>query len=633
LWFRIKVRAIPWAVFLFVVLCFALHPLSPLTTQHLADPDDYMRLNEVISWLQGQSWFDLSVPRMSVGNHTVIHWSRLVDLPLALVILPLLFFFSMPQAAMLASFIVPLVLLGVLLWLVRKQAEDFLSSPHAPLACLFVLFAPMVLFQFTPGRVDHHAYQILIAAFGCFALPRIVHDEKGWRYALAASFAFAWGLWIGTEAVPWLGIFLVCLSLFSAWHGGLALRNAALFGGTFCIATLLVLLAALPPHEYQSLALSWFSGADVILAFESACVFGIAWALGKHTENRFLRLTLATTLGVFALLLFIIVVPESLNGPFTNYDHFNSTIALDNISEARALAPALIIDHHNPLTYLRFINVFSSRLFLPLLALGCVFYNLRKVRGRSLTLWLVQGVFLITSLLLTLFVQLRIGNFLQYFYIMPLAWFFVQALRACDARLPFRLRLPAKIAVFLMLCFVPIVLIPSLFENKIHARDVFLFPAARPVNNCKLKLVTDHLNTHYVNHRLTIMAGMNEGPELLFRTPHSVIGGNYNVAGNTDIYDFFRSKDEQAAQDILRKRRVDLVLTCRSTPPFFSGLDRIHFGRNAFLQQQSDGKLHIISSFNRPTMIEKLVNGTPPAWLKPVEIPDNSDYLLYEFKE
>jgi hypothetical protein len=427
-------RFLPLAVFLFVIFSFAVHPLSPFTTQHLVDPDDYMRLNEVVSWLQGQDWFDLSVPRMSAGDKTIIHWSRLVDLPIALITLPLLPFFGMQQAALLASFIVPLIVLALLLGLVRMQAEDFIGSQDAPLACLFILFAPMTLFQFTPGRVDHHAYQILIAAYGAFALPRIAHDQDGWRHALAAALAFACGLWIGSEALPWLGLFLICLSLFSAWQGGIALRNAAIFGISFFVATLLALLAALPLSEHRSLALSWFSGADVLISFEAALAFVLAWCFAKQSKNKTLRLSLVLSLGALALLVFLLVVPQAIHGPFADYDHFNSSIALDNISEARPLAPVLLINWHNPLTYLRFINVFSHKLFLPLLALGCVLFQVHKTRERALNAWITHGVFLTAALLLTLFVQLRIGNFLQYFCMMPLAWFFVQALRFCDTR-------------------------------------------------------------------------------------------------------------------------------------------------------------------------------------------------------
>src|ERR1700722_18796945 len=50
------------------------------------DPDDAMRLSEVRSFLQGQSWFDLTAYRLDPAHPVVMHWSRLVDAPIAFLI-------------------------------------------------------------------------------------------------------------------------------------------------------------------------------------------------------------------------------------------------------------------------------------------------------------------------------------------------------------------------------------------------------------------------------------------------------------------------------------------------------------------------------------------------------------------
>ncbi len=52
------------------------------------DNDNLMRLAEVRDLLSGQGWFDLHQYRMGVEGGTVMHWSRLVDAPLAAIILP-----------------------------------------------------------------------------------------------------------------------------------------------------------------------------------------------------------------------------------------------------------------------------------------------------------------------------------------------------------------------------------------------------------------------------------------------------------------------------------------------------------------------------------------------------------------
>ena len=48
--------------------------------------DDAMRLVEVRDLLAGQCWFDLTQYRLSPPDGVAMHWSRLIDLPLAMLI-------------------------------------------------------------------------------------------------------------------------------------------------------------------------------------------------------------------------------------------------------------------------------------------------------------------------------------------------------------------------------------------------------------------------------------------------------------------------------------------------------------------------------------------------------------------
>jgi len=51
-----------------------------------SDDDDVMRLVEVRDLLAGQSWFDLTQYRLGLDGGTLMHWSRLIDLPIAVLI-------------------------------------------------------------------------------------------------------------------------------------------------------------------------------------------------------------------------------------------------------------------------------------------------------------------------------------------------------------------------------------------------------------------------------------------------------------------------------------------------------------------------------------------------------------------
>src|SRR4051812_48296407 len=51
------------------------------------DNDSLLRLVEVRDMLAGQGWFDLHQYRMGLEGGFVMHWSRLVDAPIAAIIL------------------------------------------------------------------------------------------------------------------------------------------------------------------------------------------------------------------------------------------------------------------------------------------------------------------------------------------------------------------------------------------------------------------------------------------------------------------------------------------------------------------------------------------------------------------
>ena len=76
----------------------------------LSDTDDNMRMSQVRAWLNGgQGWFDLRNYKLNWPQGADMHWSRLVDLPLAGLILAGRLFLTGPQAEQFAVAIAPLL--------------------------------------------------------------------------------------------------------------------------------------------------------------------------------------------------------------------------------------------------------------------------------------------------------------------------------------------------------------------------------------------------------------------------------------------------------------------------------------------------------------------------------------------
>jgi hypothetical protein len=177
----------------------------------LGDTDDNMRYLQVRDWLDGQSWWDLRQHRMNPPEGANIHWSRLVDLPLAALMLFFRSFMDVGEADRLAVGVAPLIpllpLMLALAFLARRLAaprpgdKGGDGSGHAWFAAMLLpLGAGMGFGMFVPLRIDHHGWQLALTAV---ALAGLV-DPKWVRGGIIAGIASAASVAIGMEMLVYL---------------------------------------------------------------------------------------------------------------------------------------------------------------------------------------------------------------------------------------------------------------------------------------------------------------------------------------------------------------------------------------------------------------------------------------------
>jgi hypothetical protein len=137
----------------------------------LMSTDDAMRLVEVRDWLAGQSWFDLTQYRLSPPDGVVMHWSRLIDLPLAILIRAGETVLPPALAERLAIFVWPAALLLAFLAGVARLARGLGDDVAVRLALILAALSAPLLQHFRPGAIDHHNAQLALLvwslAFAC----------------------------------------------------------------------------------------------------------------------------------------------------------------------------------------------------------------------------------------------------------------------------------------------------------------------------------------------------------------------------------------------------------------------------------------------------------------------------------
>jgi len=272
----------------------------------LTDTDDNMRMSQVRAWLNGgQGWYDLRNYHLNWPAGADIHWSRLVDLPLAGLILIGRLFLTGPQAeqfAIAAAPLLPFLLLIVALSLTVRR----LIHPAAwPLAVICLFFAGSATGQFVPTRIDHHGWQLAFLALGIAGIA----DPKRARGGAVLGIAGALSLSIGLEALVYIALAGGTMVLFWVAEVGerrrLATYAASLAGGT-ALGFLIFASYANRLPVCDALSPVWL--ADALLG--GALMLGLAWWSPVKWQT---RLVGAAVAGVLVIAFHALAWPQCLS--------------------------------------------------------------------------------------------------------------------------------------------------------------------------------------------------------------------------------------------------------------------------------------------------------------------------------
>ena len=263
-----------------VVLAWALFAAWLITTKWtniagfvLTDTDDNMRMSQVRAWLNGgQGWYDLRNYKLNWPAGADIHWSRLVDLPLAGLILLGRLFLTGPQAEQFAIALAPLLPFLLLIVALTLTVRRLVHPAAWPLAVICLFFAAATTGQFVPTRIDHHGWQLAFLALGIAGIA----DPKRARGGAVLGIAGALSLSIGLEALIYIALGGGTMVLF--WvaerdeRRRLATYAAALAGGT-ALGFLTFASYANRLAVCDALSPVWL--ADAMLG--GALMLGLAW--------------------------------------------------------------------------------------------------------------------------------------------------------------------------------------------------------------------------------------------------------------------------------------------------------------------------------------------------------------------
>jgi hypothetical protein len=268
----------------------------------LGDTDDNMRMMQVRGLLHGQGWFDLRQHRLAGSN---IHWSRLVDLPIAGLILILRPLIGGAAAERWGAGTAPLLPYLLLLFSIALTVRRLIDPRAFPLAFMALFFAGSTNGMFMPERIDHHGWQLAFVALAVSAIA----DRDRVRGGIVLGAATALSVAIGLEMLIYLALAASAMALF--WvddrdqRARLAAYAATLSGGT-ALAFLIFASEANRLPVCDALSPVWLS--DALLG--GALLFGLAWLSPVDWKR---RLALAVCAGLIVAAFHALMWPHCLH--------------------------------------------------------------------------------------------------------------------------------------------------------------------------------------------------------------------------------------------------------------------------------------------------------------------------------
>jgi hypothetical protein len=294
--------------------------------------DDAMRLVQVRDLIAGQGWFDLVPHRLNPSAAVAMHWSRLVDLPIAALILMLTPLFGQPGAEVIVATLWPPLLLLPALTLVVVIARRLVAEAWLP-ALIIAAFAGPALAHFRPGALDHHGVQLVLLLA---AVAGTTFRENERLAPIVGGVAVAASLAVGLEMAPALIALLAAVGLRWAIAGERAARGMLLFAGAMAVASVVFFAMTVAPQAWTTSVHDAFSFAHLLaMLFAAAALAGLAAFANRVAPTT--RLALAIGLGAAAALVVAASFPEILRRPYAGVDPRLTTLWLDHIAERQSL--------------------------------------------------------------------------------------------------------------------------------------------------------------------------------------------------------------------------------------------------------------------------------------------------------
>lgn len=601
-----SVLVIVLAWMLFHLLLAAAHD-TPILSGDLLGPDSYMRLVRAEALLASGDWYDHRIERSNAPFGEELHWTRPFDLLLlagAAPLAPLLGWkTALYWAGALVSPLLQLLTALGFIWALRPLVRPGIWL----LPAIALLIQPAVAAAGLPGRADHHALFLLVFVLQWGFLLRALIDRRDRASPFWAGAFAGLSLWLSVEFLLSAG--LATFGLAIAWLLDPDKRAGQNRGHAlgFVLVIAVAVLTEYPPWASPQVAYDKVSAIHLLLAGELLVFWMLVCGMieersagvADHLPG---RLAIASAGAILALVPLVLFFTPFFAGPMADVDPRVQPIWLDKVLEMRDLIPRDRKSLGDAIVYLGHLAV----------ALPFLLWRIKALKGIGPRLpWVVLTIAIVVFALAAI-AHLRFAAFAEVLILFAVALFIDSAFAAAGAIRSDVRRGLARGGIMALLLVGPLLVGKSVANSGLE--DFAERDAPQTANSlCDVRAVTAFIERAQPapSGPATVLAFMDLGPQILYRSRLQVIGTPYhrNGAGIIDGHAMLAGEDDRAARDLMKLREVDFILLCPGPAE-----------RAFYTERNSTDRLY-----------DRLIAGEPPAWLKAITLPPiHSDaFLLY----
>jgi hypothetical protein len=574
----------------------------------LGDTDDNMRFNQVRDWLNGQGWYDLRQHRLNPPQGFSIHWSRLVDLPIAALYLIGRLALDVPTAWRFACALAPLLPM-LLAFEMMGRTTRRLIGPHAYVMALAILVcAGNTVGMWMPLRIDHHGWQLAFLMMTLAGLVEPDQRKSGAMIAISSALSIA----IGLEMLPYIAFAGAAVALHWAWDARETERMRT-FGAVLAAAITACFFVFASNDNWHALCDAISPVWTITVGVAAAMLAAISTV---RTESRWARLALVLIAGGIAGGLYVGAFPQCFGHRLEGIPPEAEKLWLSHVSEARPI-------------YLHPLTTAVEVVALPFFGtIGGLLAIWRRRGTREGAEWLPVTLFGLFATAL-LFWQIRTAPSAQMMAVPGATWLAWRGFARMRSNGSMLIRVAGPVLAFVVASG----LIADAAVEKLPARYKEMRPntlvailrgqkpwpkAPAPGKGGKPKPDL----TKLANRRCptipalapigrlpaaTMFTFIDSGPRVITLTHHSAVAGPYhrNAQAILDVEHAFRGTPDQA-HAIIVSHHAGYVLICP------------HMSEATIYAVEAPGGFYA-----------KLEQGLVPRWLVRQPLPGNSPYQLF----